>query len=155
MERADEVLALRRIDAGLAADGGVHLRQQRGRDLHEAHAAAQDRRRKAGEVADDAAAQRDDEIAAFEAELEQALAQRLQLAKALGRLARRQRDRADVAAVLLQGRFQRAEMKARDVRVRDDGAARSSEPRADQLAGTRQQAPARSARRRRGSPAAR
>ena len=76
MEGADQVLALRRVDAGLAADRGIDLRQQRGRHLHEAHAAAQDAGGKAGEIADDAAAQGDDEIAALEAHLEQPLAQR-------------------------------------------------------------------------------
>ncbi len=54
-----------------------HLRQQRRRNLHEADAATQDRRGKSCKVADDAAAQGDDEIAALEAQLEQALAQRL------------------------------------------------------------------------------
>ncbi len=140
VEGADKVLALRRIDASLAADGGIHLRQQRRRDLHEANTAAQDRRRKSGEVADDAAAQRHDEITALQAQLKQALAQGLQLVEALSRLARRQNDRADVTAVVLQSRFQGVEMKARDVRVRDDGAAGSPDPRGDQLTGARQQA---------------
>ena len=152
VEGADQVLALRRVDAGLAADGAVHLRQQRGRDLHEAHAAAQDGRGEAGEVADHAAAERDDEIAALEAQLEQALAQRLELAEALRRLAGRQDDRADVAAARLQRRLERGEMMARDVLVGDDGAARRAEPRVDELARRAPAAPARSARRRRGSP---
>ena len=72
MEGADEVLALRRVDAGLAADRGIDLRQQRGRDLHEVHAAASDRGGKAGEVADDAAAKREDDIAALELGIEDA-----------------------------------------------------------------------------------
>ena len=76
MEGADEVLALGRVDAGLAADGGVDLRQQRGRDLHEAHAATHDAGGEAGEIADHAAAERDHEIAALEPHLEQALRQR-------------------------------------------------------------------------------
>ncbi len=66
MEGADQVLAVGGVDAGLAADGGIDLREQRGRHLHEAHAAADDRGGKAGEVADDAAAERDDEIAALD-----------------------------------------------------------------------------------------
>ena len=45
---------------------GIDLRQQRGRHLHEIDAAAQDRRRKAGEIADHAAAERDDEIVALD-----------------------------------------------------------------------------------------
>ena len=39
VERADQVLAARVIDAGLAADGRIHLRQQRRRHLHERDAA--------------------------------------------------------------------------------------------------------------------
>src|SRR4029079_11158806 len=35
MEGANEVLAMGRIDAGLAADGGIDLRQKSGRDLDE------------------------------------------------------------------------------------------------------------------------
>jgi hypothetical protein len=66
MERAEQVLALRRVDAGLAADRGIDLRQQRGRHLHEIDAAAQDRRRKAGEIADHAAAERNHQIVALD-----------------------------------------------------------------------------------------
>ncbi len=74
MKRAEQVLALRRIDAGLAADRRIHLRQQRGRHLHEIHAAAQDRRREAGEIADHAAAERNDEIVALDLRRDQRLA---------------------------------------------------------------------------------
>ena len=74
VEGADQILALRRVDAGLAADGGIDLRQQRGRHLHEIDAAAQDRGGKAGEIADHAAAERDDEIVALDLGRDQGLA---------------------------------------------------------------------------------
>ncbi len=48
------------IDADLAADRAVDLREQRRRDLHHRHAAQVGRRREAGDVADDAAADGDD-----------------------------------------------------------------------------------------------
>ena len=67
MERADQVLAVGRVDAGLAADRGIDLGQQRRRDLDEAHAPPHDRRREAGEVADHAAAERHHEVAALHA----------------------------------------------------------------------------------------
>ncbi len=67
MKGADQVLAVPRIDAGLAADRGVDLRQQRRRHLHEIDAAAHARRGEAGEIADDAAAERNREIAALDA----------------------------------------------------------------------------------------
>ena len=122
MEGADQVLALRRVDAGLAADGGVDLRQQRGRHLHEADAATHDARRKAGEIADHAAAERDDEIAALEAHLEQALAQPGQAGEALRRLAGGQNLRAGVPADGLQACFERRQVAGSDIGVRDDAA---------------------------------
>ncbi len=59
VERADQVLALARIDPGLAAHGAVHLGEQRGRHLHERQAAQRGGGREAGEVAHHAAAERD------------------------------------------------------------------------------------------------
>jgi hypothetical protein len=55
-EGADEVLAGREVEAGLAADGGVHHGEQGGRHLHERDAAQPRGRDEAGEVADHAAA---------------------------------------------------------------------------------------------------
>ncbi len=66
MKSAEQILALRRIDPGLAADRRIDLRQQRGRHLHEIDAAAQDRGRKACEIADHAAAERDHQIVALD-----------------------------------------------------------------------------------------
>ena len=83
MEDADQVLAVRRVDAGLAADGAIDLRQQRRRDLHEIHAAPHDAGGKAGEIADHAAAKRQHDIAALEPRLEQALDHLVELRKAL------------------------------------------------------------------------
>ena len=63
MKRADMVLAMRRIDPGLAANGTVDLRQKRGRNLHEPNAASQNCRSKPGQIADDATAKGHDHIA--------------------------------------------------------------------------------------------
>jgi hypothetical protein len=52
------------IDGGLAADARVHLGEQRGRHLDEGHAALEGRGGEAGEIADDAAAERDDRAVA-------------------------------------------------------------------------------------------
>ena len=60
MKRPDQVLAARVIHPGLAADGGIDLRQQRRRHLHEIDAALITGRRKPGHVADHAAAECDD-----------------------------------------------------------------------------------------------
>ena len=66
MKRAAEVLSVRKIDRGLAADRGVHGRKQGGRDLHIVDAARIDRRGKARKVADHAAAEGDRKVAARE-----------------------------------------------------------------------------------------
>ena len=92
VEGADQVLAVRRIDAGLAADRAIDLRQQRGRHLHEIHAAPGNRGGKAGQIADDAAAQRDDQVAAFEPGREDAFDRLAEEGPGLGALARRQDD---------------------------------------------------------------
>ena len=57
----------RMVDAGLAADRGVDLREQRRRHLHEVDAALVAGGGEAGHVADDAAAERDDAGVAVEA----------------------------------------------------------------------------------------
>ena len=67
MEAADQVLADRQVDAGLAADGGVHLRQQRGGDLQHRNAAHEDGGQKSAHVGDDAAAEGDDHAGAVAA----------------------------------------------------------------------------------------
>ena len=65
MKGADQVLAERVVDADLAADRAVHLRQQRRRHVHERDAAQEGRGGKARGVADDAAADGDDGAAAI------------------------------------------------------------------------------------------
>ena len=60
MERADQVFPERMIDADLAADRAVHLRQQRRRHVGQRDAAEISRRGKACRVAEDAAADGDD-----------------------------------------------------------------------------------------------
>ena len=90
MEGADQVLALGRVDPGLAADRAVDLGEQRRRDLHEADAAAHHRRGEAGEVADHPAAEGDDEVVAADLLGDQPFDGALEPGPALGRLAGRQ-----------------------------------------------------------------
>ena len=92
MERADEILAVRRVDAGLAADRGVDLRQQRGRHLHEIKPAPHAGRGKAGEIADHAAAQRDHQIIALDARRDQRVADLFEGGVVFRSLARRHDD---------------------------------------------------------------
>ena len=90
MEAADQVLAADQIDAGLAADGGIHLRQQRGGDLHYRDAAHEDRGEKSAHVVDDAAAEGDHHAGAVGAELHHLLGELLQGREALLFFASRQ-----------------------------------------------------------------
>src|SRR5580704_5000243 len=55
MKCADEILAGLEVDAGLAADGRVHLRQQCGRDLYDWNSAHEDRCEKRADIADNSA----------------------------------------------------------------------------------------------------
>ena len=59
-ERADQVLALGQVHAGLAADGGVDLPEQRGRHVHDRDAAVVDGGGEPGGVGDQPAADGDD-----------------------------------------------------------------------------------------------
>ena len=67
VEGADEVLALGRVDAGLAADGRVDHAEQRRRHLHDRHPAQPRGSDEAGEVGDGAPADPDDGVGAGEA----------------------------------------------------------------------------------------
>jgi hypothetical protein len=62
MEGPDEVLALREVDRGLAADRGVDLREQRGGDLDERHAAEVRRGEEPGRVTERTPADRDERL---------------------------------------------------------------------------------------------
>ena len=62
-ERAGKVFPHREIDRRFPADGGIHRSKKRCRDLHETDAALVARRGKADHIADDAAAERDNNVA--------------------------------------------------------------------------------------------
>ena len=90
VEAADQVLAADQIDAGLAADGGVHLGEQRGGDLQDGDAAHEDGGQEAAHVVDDAAAESDHHAGAIGAELHHLLGQLLDGREALLIFAARQ-----------------------------------------------------------------
>ncbi len=83
---ADKVLALRGVDPGFAANRTVDLRQQRCRYLHKTNAAAQNRGGKAHQIADNAAAQSDHNVIAFDLLIQQPIHAMGQLCPALCRL---------------------------------------------------------------------
>ena len=143
VERADHVLAERMVDAGLAADRRVDLREQRGRHLHERHAALVDRggearrcRRRRRRRARSASS------SARRAARAAASGDRRSVAAVLVRLAVGQQHDVDVHAALAQRRLQRREMMRGDDGVGDDHRARAPQLRLQQLARAREQAAA-------------
>jgi hypothetical protein len=143
MKGSDQVFAMPRIDAGLAADRGIHLRQQRGRYLHEIKPAPHRRGGKTREVADHATAERHHEVVALHALRNQVLAHFVEHADAFGAFAGRHDHMRAGDAGRLQRFLRSLEMRARDILVGDDRrlgartqgrhacAERSQEPAAD------------------------
>ena len=121
VEGADQVLAMRGIDRGLAADRGIDLRQQRRRHLHVVEPAPHDRCGKAREIADHAAAERNDEIVALDAVPDQLVAERRKMRERFRALARRQHDGGSLVGRLCHCGQSRIEMMLRYVLVADDG----------------------------------
>jgi hypothetical protein len=76
-----------RIDPGFAADGAVHLRKERRRHLHKAETAQKNRCGKSGEIANDAAAEGQQQRATFDALIEQRFKEPLQMSEILAPLA--------------------------------------------------------------------
>ena len=120
MEGTDQILATRGVNRRLAADRGIDLGQQGGRDLDEVDATHIERSRQPGQIADNPATEREDQIPPVESEGQQPVDHPLQLGEGFGGLARRhgQQSRPD------PGRFKRRQhrgpMQGRDRLVRDD-----------------------------------
>ncbi len=120
---ADQVLAVPRIDARLAADRAVDLGKQRRRHLDEIDAAQQRCRGKAREVADDAAAERDEHGAALDAAGEDFVGERGEMGEILGLLPRRHDDCAMRDAGVVEAAHQRRQVEIGDRAVGDDDGA--------------------------------
>ena len=87
MKAADQVLAGGQVHAGFAADGRVHLRQQRGGNLNHRNPAHEDGGQESGDVGENAAAECDDDAGAVSAARDHLLGQRLHFRQALARFA--------------------------------------------------------------------
>ena len=88
VERSHEVLTLAGVDTGLAADGAVHLGQQRGRDLDEIQAAQGYRGGEAHQIPDHAAAEGDQHGRALDPTAEHLVQQGFPMGEAFGLLQR-------------------------------------------------------------------
>src|SRR5205085_3028520 len=142
VERADEVLARARVDAGLAADRRVYLREQRRRHLHESYPAQVDRGGEAREVSDDSAAERDDGVAPLQTRLRQKFERALHRPKSLEALAVAHHPMRDPEARAAQRRDRARAVEFEHASVRDERHAPSllHEVRARDRAETRQRA---------------
>ena len=136
VEAAQQVFPLRQIQPRFAAYGAVHLRQQGGGGLHQRHATQQRGRRKARQIAGDAAAQGHDAIAAGQAQLHQSAAQPVVLLQRLGALPRWEGHQRPAGAA-----GQRSAVQGFHRVVADDGPAAHAQ-RAQQLLRLLQQAAA-------------
>ena len=87
MECADEILAGGVVDRRLAADRGVDLCEQRGRQLRAGDSSLPRRRREAGDVADDAAAEREHGAVTVDARSSEPVVNPSERVERLGRLA--------------------------------------------------------------------
>src|SRR6516164_3975379 len=103
MKGADQVLAVRGVDGRLSAYGRIHLGQQGGGDLYEIDAALEDRGGEAGEIADDSAAEGDDQVTALQLQRQKRIAKPFEAGKAFGGFSRRDGDRVRPDAGGLQG----------------------------------------------------
>src|SRR5262249_51061801 len=101
VESANLILSVSRVDAGLTADRGVDLRQQRGRHLHDRKTAAYDRCGKSRAVAHQAAAGRHPRVTALEGGGEQLLAHVFEQVPALRCSPRLHDDAGPALAILL------------------------------------------------------
>ena len=120
------------VDAGLAADRGVDLREQRGRNLHERHAALVDRGGEPGDVADDAASQRNDGGRPLRLLLEKPRQHVVQRIPALVDLAVGDEERLGRDSRAAKRVAQRREPRFCDRRIADDHHARRGEDRREQ-----------------------
>ena len=120
VERTDQVLATGVVNARLAADRGIDLREQRRRHLDERDAAQVGRGGEPGDIANDAPAEGDDGRVAVGARFDQPVEDERYGVERLAALAVRQADGLDLLAV--EAGRQRVEVKRRNDVVADDQA---------------------------------
>ena len=126
MKCADEILAEGSVDRRLAADGTIHLREQRGRNLHIRNSAMINRRGETREISHHSAAERDDKRRAIQARGGHLITDLLQLRERLRGLARRDCHERRLESRRSQTAHDRFTKKTPGVFIRDDHAARSA-----------------------------
>jgi len=120
MKGTDQVLAIACVDASLAADRGIHLRQQRRRHLNEVDTAQHRSRDIAGQVTHDPTAEGKQHVPAFDAEAKHLLADVGKNRKRLAFLAARYGDQAQGDVVLGQSGSEGRAVRLPNQAVRDN-----------------------------------
>ncbi len=120
VERADQIFSRPVIHAGLAADAGIDLGEQRRGDLHAGNAAEIAGGGKAGDVADDPAAQRDERRAALEPLRDEPVVDGRNRVEIFVLLARRQEHDGDFEPRGAERGFHRRQIERGHVAVGDD-----------------------------------
>jgi len=105
------------VDRGFSANGGIHLREEGGRALHEADPAPQNAGRESGQVADHAAAQREHDVIALDRAVEEKIEHLLEHGKALGALAGLQNEREGVQPGGAQRRLDARQVERGDIAI--------------------------------------
>ena len=123
VESPDEVLARRQIDAHLAADRAVHLRQKRRRHLHEGNASQVGRGHKTRQIAHHTAAEGHDERPALKMLDHEFVVAELNGSQALGGFAGRHSDEDGLKASIGQSRVGGPGIEGSNVAVGNDGTA--------------------------------
>src|SRR6185437_15404823 len=139
VEGADEILPMRAVDRGLAADRAVDLREESCWHLHIVDAAQQGCGGKARQIANDAAAERDERRSALDAERQDVFDQLGEMREAFGDFARRQDDRLMRDASRIEPGAERRQMELGDILIADDDGALLADDRRDQPAGAREE----------------
>ncbi len=120
MESADQVLASRVVDRGLAPDRRVHLGEKGGRNLDEIHAAHVRRGREASQVTHGAPAERHHGGATVAAQVQQAVPQGAGHIESFGLFSLRDVGLGHLEARLSQALPHRLRMETRDGRIGDE-----------------------------------
>lgn len=135
VEKAHKVFAVSGVDRRLAANRTVHLCEERGRNLDVRQAAQQEARGDAGDIANHAPAERDDDGRPLDARIQQGLAQPLQGRKVLGLLTRRQHDVCGLDARPCKRRLQPLQAEGGNGGIGDDGCTLERQHAREQRAG--------------------
>ena len=114
----DEIFAMCRVDPGLATDRGIHLRQERGRHLHEIHTTPHDTGDEARKIANHTAAKCHDRVTALQPRRQYGIGDGFQRTEGFGLFTRRNNHRRHIDTGLGEACCQALQMSLGNIFVR-------------------------------------